>query len=60
MSTDQTATRRPTARPAGADPDALVLVDATSAAGGMEVDSNEFDVYYLSPQKAFASDGGLW
>jgi phosphoserine aminotransferase len=50
----------PVARPAGADPDALVLVDATSAAGGMQVDATEFDVYYLSPQKALASDGGLW
>lgn len=50
----------PVARPAGADPDSLVLVDATSAAGGMAVDAAEFDVYYLSPQKALASDGGLW
>ncbi len=50
----------PVARPAGADPDALVLVDATSAAGGMTVDPVEFDAYYLSPQKALASDGGLW
>jgi len=50
----------PVARPAGADADALVLVDATSAAGGMQVDAHEFDVYYLSPQKALASDGGLW
>lgn len=50
----------PVARPAGADPNALVLVDATSAAGGMAVDPVEFDVYYLSPQKALASDGGLW
>jgi len=50
----------PVARPAGADPDAVVLVDATSAAGGMAVDAAEFDVYYLSPQKALASDGGLW
>ncbi len=50
----------PVARPAGADDDALVLVDATSAAGGMQVDPAGFDVYYLSPQKALASDGGLW
>lgn len=50
----------PVARPEGADADALVLVDATSAAGGMQVDPHEFDVYYLSPQKALASDGGLW
>ena len=38
----------------------LVVVDATSAAGGMWVDPLEFDVYYFSPQKCFASDGGLW
>jgi phosphoserine aminotransferase len=40
--------------------DGLVVVDATSAAGGMWVDPPEFDVYYFSPQKCFASDGGLW
>ncbi len=45
-------------RPAGAE--GLVAVDATSAAGGMRVDPAEFDVYYLAPQKCFASDGGLW
>jgi phosphoserine aminotransferase len=39
---------------------ALVLVDATSAAGGLPVDSKEFDTYYFAPQKSFASDGGLW
>ena len=38
----------------------LVAVDATSAAGGLPVDPAEFDVYYLAPQKCFASDGGLW
>ncbi len=38
----------------------LVLVDATSAAGGMRVDLSQSDVYYFSPQKCFASDGGLW
>ncbi len=51
------------ARPAGAsaaDGDGLVAVDATSAAGGLPVDPAEFDVYYLAPQKCFASDGGLW
>lgn len=46
-------------RPAGTD-GALVLVDATSAAGGLEVDAKEFDTYYFAPQKSFASDGGLW
>ncbi len=39
---------------------ALVAVDATSAAGGLPVDPEQFDVYYLAPQKCFASDGGLW
>ncbi|MDQ3987183.1 MAG: phosphoserine transaminase [Actinomycetota bacterium] len=38
----------------------LVLVDATSAAGALRVEPSEFDVYYFSPQKGFASDGGLW
>ncbi|MGI9033031.1 MAG: phosphoserine transaminase [Acidimicrobiales bacterium] len=47
-------------RPAGADDGALVVVDATSAAGGMAVDPGSFDVYYFSPQKCFGSDGGLW
>ena len=46
-------------RPAGSD-GALVLVDATSAAGGLHVDITESDVYYFAPQKSFASDGGLW
>jgi phosphoserine aminotransferase len=49
----------PIKRPAGTD-GALVLVDATSAAGGLEVDAREFDTYYFAPQKSFASDGGLW
>ena len=40
--------------------DALVAVDATSAAGGLMVDAKEFDTYYFAPQKSFASDGGLW
>ncbi|MFC4590604.1 phosphoserine transaminase [Sphaerisporangium corydalis] len=40
--------------------DSLVLVDATSAAGGLQVDVSETDVYYFAPQKNFASDGGLW
>ncbi|WP_436761256.1 phosphoserine transaminase [Streptosporangium sp. V21-05] len=38
----------------------LVLVDATSGAGGLPVEASEFDVYYFAPQKSFASDGGLW
>ena len=47
-------------RPEGIDEDALFIVDATSAAGGLRVDIREVDVYYFSPQKNFASDGGLW
>ncbi len=45
-------------RPAGAN--GIVLVDATSAAGGLMVEAKEFDTYYFAPQKSFASDGGLW
>ncbi|MEU8150989.1 phosphoserine transaminase [Nonomuraea sp. NPDC048901] len=40
--------------------DSLVLVDATSGAGGLPVSIDETDVYYFAPQKSFASDGGLW
>ncbi len=47
-------------RPSGADDDALVLIDATSAAGGLPVDIAQTDAYYFAPQKNFASDGGLW
>ncbi len=47
-------------RPAGTDPDALTVIDATSAAGGMHVDISQTDVYYFSPQKNFGSDGGVW
>jgi phosphoserine aminotransferase len=43
-----------------ADSDALVLIDATSGAGGLPVDVREADAYYFAPQKAFGSDGGLW
>ncbi len=50
----------PPIRPAGADKDALVLIDATSGAGGLPVDLSQVDVYYFSPQKCFASDGGLF
>lgn len=42
------------------DDDSLVLVDATSAAGGIAWSPTEVDVYYFAPQKSFASDGGLW
>jgi phosphoserine aminotransferase len=44
-------------RPAG---DGLVVVDATSAAGGLRVRAEDFDVYYFSPQKCFAADAGIW
>ena len=47
-------------RPAGADDDALVIIDATSGAGGLAVDLTQVDVYYFSPQKCFGSDGGLF
>jgi len=47
-------------RPAGAREDAIVAVDATSAAGAIPWDPAEVDCYYFAPQKAFASDGGLW
>ena len=50
----------PVKRVAGADEGALMLHDATSAAGGLAVDLLESDVYYFAPQKCFASDGGLW
>jgi phosphoserine aminotransferase len=40
--------------------DALVLVDGTSAAGGVRIDPAAFDTYYFAPQKCFASDGGIW
>jgi phosphoserine aminotransferase len=49
----------PVRRPAGAG-DALVLIDATSAAGGLPVDVSQADAYYFAPQKGFGSEGGLW
>lgn len=55
-----TGVAAPVQRVAGADEGSLVLVDATSAAGGLDVDVAESDVYYFAPQKNFASDGGLW
>jgi len=42
------------------DADALTVVDATSAAGGVAFDPREADVYYFAPQKNFAADGGIW
>lgn len=55
-----TGVAMPIRRPADADDGALTLVDATSAAGGLRVDPEGFDVYFFAPQKCFASDGGLW
>jgi len=55
-----TGVAMPIQRVAGADDGSLVLVDATSGAGGLPVDIAETDVYYFAPQKSFASDGGLW
>jgi len=55
-----TGVMAPVKRVEGADADALVLIDATSGAGGLPVDVSETDVYYFGPQKCFASDGGLW
>ena len=54
-----TGVMMPIIRPQGAN-DALVLVDATSAAGGLSLDITQSDCYYFAPQKSFASDGGLW
>ena len=55
-----TGVAAPVRRPDGTADEALVLVDATSGAGGLPVDLAETDVYYFAPQKCFASDGGLW
>jgi phosphoserine aminotransferase len=49
----------PVVRPPGAG-DALVLIDATSGAGGLPLDAAQADAYYFAPQKCFAADGGLW
>jgi phosphoserine aminotransferase len=49
----------PVVRPADSG-GVLVLIDATSGAGGLPVDVASSDVYYFAPQKGFASDGGLW
>jgi phosphoserine aminotransferase len=47
-------------RPQGASEGQLVLIDATSGAGGLPLDATQADVYYFAPQKCFAADGGLW
>ena len=50
----------PVTRIEGADDGALMIVDGTSAAGGVQVDVAATDAYYFAPQKSFGSDGGLW
>lgn len=55
-----TGVMAPVRRVEGADDGALVVVDATSGAGGLPVDLTQTDTYYFAPQKSFASDGGLW
>ena len=50
----------PVVRPEGATADQLVVIDATSGAGGLPVDVREADAYYFAPQKSFAADGGLF
>jgi phosphoserine aminotransferase len=50
----------PVLRPVGMAADTLVLIDATSGAGGLPVDLSQADAYYLAPQKGLASEGGLW
>ncbi|NED98957.1 phosphoserine transaminase [Phytoactinopolyspora halotolerans] len=55
-----TGVMAPVRRVEGAADDALVLVDATSGAGGLPLDPTQADVYYFAPQKNLASDGGLW
>jgi phosphoserine aminotransferase len=55
-----TGVMAPVRRVDGADEGALVLIDATSGAGGLPVDVSQADAYYFAPQKSFASDGGLW
>jgi len=55
-----TGVMAPVLRVEGTDDGALVLIDATSGAGGLPVDVSEADAYYFAPQKSFASDGGLW
>lgn len=55
-----TGAMAPVERVAGADEGALMVVDGTSAAGGLRLDAAQTDAYYFAPQKAFAADGGLW
>lgn len=54
-----TGVMMPVLRPAGGG-ESLILIDATSGAGGLPVDVSQADAYYFAPQKSFAGDGGLW
>jgi phosphoserine aminotransferase len=54
-----TGVMQPVLRPASSG-EALILIDATSGAGGLPVDVSQADAYYFAPQKCFAGDGGLW
>jgi phosphoserine aminotransferase len=55
-----TGVAMPLQRPDGATDGQLVIVDATSAAGGLRFDATQVDVYYFAPQKNLGSEGGLW
>lgn len=55
-----TGVMAPVRRVPGSGADQLVLIDATSAAGGIAIDVSQADAYYFAPQKSFGSDGGLW
>ena len=54
-----TGVAAPISRVAG-DEGALTVIDATSAAGGINFAVSQTDVYYFAPQKNLGSDGGLW
>lgn len=55
-----TGATAPVHRIGGADPEALVVIDGTSAAGGIRFNLNQTDVYFFAPQKCLGSDGGIW
>lgn len=42
------------------DSDKLLAVDATSGAGQIKIDFNKVDLYFLSPQKILAGEGGFY
>jgi phosphoserine aminotransferase len=49
----------PVLRPPGSE-DALIVIDATSGAGGLPLDVAATDAYYFAPQKCFGAESGLW